>query len=44
MFTAPAIHKRFAKSQSLHERWKKDFGFAYVSKEPKGMAVLAVQP
>lgn len=44
MFDAPAIHAKFAISERLHAQWKRDFGFAYVSKEPKGIAVLAVQP
>lgn len=44
MLDAPVVHKDYALSQTLHARWKKDFGFAYVSKEPKGIAVLAVTP
>jgi hypothetical protein len=44
MFDAPSTDSRFTKSQAVHEQWKKDFGLSYVKKEPKGIAVLAVQP
>jgi hypothetical protein len=44
MLDASIVHREYALSQKLHARWKKDFGFAYVSKEPKGIAVVAVKP
>lgn len=44
MYDAPAIDRRFPIAQKIHEQWKKDFGFSYANKEPKGIAVLVVQP
>jgi hypothetical protein len=44
MLNAPLVHKYYALSQRLHEQWKRDFGFAYVSREPKGIAVVTVKP
>src|SRR5207302_9017931 len=44
MFDAPVMHAQYALSQALHAQWERDFGFSYVSKEPKGIAVLVVQP
>jgi hypothetical protein len=44
MFDAPASHADYINSMRLHEQWKKDFGFSYVKKEPKGIAVVVVQP
>ena len=44
MFTAPLIHKLHAASVGLHEQWRRDFGFSYVKKVPKGIAVIKVQP
>jgi hypothetical protein len=43
MFDAPVMHAEYALSQQLHAQWERDFGFAYVSKEAKGIAVLAVR-
>jgi hypothetical protein len=44
MHTAPAAHTKFSESERLHTQWKKDFGLSYVKKEPKGIAVIEVQP
>jgi len=44
MFDAPSIHSKFALSQMLHNQWKRDFGFSYVRKEAKGIAVVGVAP
>lgn len=44
MYDAPAGHVQYPTSDKLHEQWKKDFGFSYVTKEPKGIAVVVVQP
>ena len=44
MFDAPIVHKDYATSSNIHEQWKRDFGFSYVKKTPKGIAVFKVQP
>jgi hypothetical protein len=44
MFDAPVIHADHGVSVRVHEQWKKDFGFSYVKKEPKGIAVVVVKP
>jgi hypothetical protein len=44
MFSAPVVHSQYAESVRLHTQWQKDFGFSYVDKTPKGIAVLEVQP
>lgn len=44
MFNAPMGHSLFPLSRESHERWKRDFGFAYVSRIPKGIAVIGVEP
>jgi hypothetical protein len=44
MFDAPLIHSKYALSQTLHDQWKRDFGFSYVKKEPKGIAVIEITP
>lgn len=44
MVTAPLGHTLYPVSQISHEQWKKDFGHAYVSRVPKGIAVLEVRP
>ena len=43
IFTAPTMHREFAQSQRLHQQWEKDFGFSYVDKTPKGIALVEVQ-
>jgi hypothetical protein len=44
MFSAPVHDVEYPASVELHEQWKRDFGFSYVKKEPKGIAILEVQP
>ena len=44
MFTAPAVHLQYQQSKDLHDQWRNDFGLSYVKKEPKGIAVVEVQP
>lgn len=44
MFTAPAIHVEYVHHVAVHEQWKRDFGFSYIKREPKGIAVLEVRP
>ncbi|WP_050587392.1 hypothetical protein [Mesorhizobium sp. LSJC269B00] len=44
MFHAPTAHGQHAEGERLHDQWVKDFGFSYVAREPKGIAVLEVIP
>lgn len=44
MLKAPLGHNLFHLSRDGHARWERDFGYAYVSKEPKGIAVVGVTP
>ena len=44
MYSAPAPHVQFAESERIHAQWKRDFGFSYVDKTPKGIAVIEVRP
>lgn len=44
MFSAPVGDAAHADAVRVHEQWKKDFGFAYISREEKGIAVIEVQP
>jgi hypothetical protein len=44
MFTTPVGHAMHADMTRVHLQWEKDFGFAYVSKEPKGIALVEVTP
>lgn len=43
MFTAPAIHLQYAEGKLLHDQWVRDFGYSYVKRTPKGIAVLEVR-
>jgi len=42
MFSAPTGHASHVASEQARRQWAKDWGFAYVSKEPKGIAVIEV--
>lgn len=42
--TAPAGHPFHSKATISHNQWLKDFGYSYVKKEPKGIAVVEVRP
>lgn len=44
MFTAPVGHLAHADSLRAHDQWRKDFGFSYVNKAPKGIALIEVLP
>jgi hypothetical protein len=44
MFTANKDHPDHVPCIIQHEQWQKDFGLSYIKKEPKGIAVLTVQP
>ena len=44
IYSAPVIDLRHAESLHLHNQWERDFGFSYVKKEPKGIAVMEVSP
>jgi len=44
MFTAPSGHVAHSVMVHAHAQWEKDFGFSYVSKEPKGIALVEVVP
>lgn len=44
MVNAPVGHKDNSLSRDLHRQWENDFGYAYVSREPKGIAVVGVAP
>jgi hypothetical protein len=43
MFKTPAGHAMHADMTRVHLQWEKDFGFAYISKQPKGIALIEVQ-
>lgn len=43
MFTAPAGHNYYPISRTSHQQWEKDFGFSYIKKEPKGIALIEVR-
>jgi hypothetical protein len=42
--TAPEGHPFRAKAELQQHQWLRDFGFAYVSKEPKGIAIIGAAP
>ncbi len=42
MFSTDASDPEYAASMAIHAQWQKDFGFSYVKKEPKGIAVIEV--
>jgi len=42
MPSAPLGHINFAASNHVRDQWKRDFGEAFVSKTPKGIAVIGV--
>jgi hypothetical protein len=44
MYSASSVDLRYAESVRLHKTWRKDFGVSYVTKEPKGIAVLEIDP
>lgn len=44
MFTAGQGHNFYEASRISHEQWQKDFGFSYLGKQPKGIAVIEVRP
>jgi hypothetical protein len=44
IFNAPFGHKSHPDSMRVHNQWAQDFGFAFVSKQPKGIAVVEVAP
>lgn len=44
MFKAPASHVAHADMMRAHQQWERDFGHAYVSREPKGIALVEVSP
>jgi hypothetical protein len=44
MFRAPLGHNFYPASQESHKQWSKDFGYSYIKKEPKGIAVVEVAP
>lgn len=44
MFKAPLGHNFYAASQESHRQWSKDFGYSYIKKEPKGIALIEVVP
>jgi hypothetical protein len=44
MFNAPQGHPLGLDMNAVHDQWHKDFGFSYVAKSPKGIAVVEVRP
>jgi len=42
MFTAPKGDDFYIASQESHAQWTRDFGQSYITKEPKGIAVIEV--
>lgn len=44
MFTSPAGHSTYSDALRVHDQWRKDFGFSYVAKTPKGIALVEVVP
>jgi len=43
MFSAPPMHALGGNSIVQHQQWEKDFGFSFVGRVPKGIAVLEVR-
>jgi len=44
MFTSPIGHATYQDAICVHAQWQKDFGFSYVAKTPKGIALVEVLP
>jgi len=44
MFNAPAHHPNHIAGVLAQAQWQKDFGFSYIKKLPKGIAVMEVSP
>jgi hypothetical protein len=44
MFKVSAKDAMHADMLRVHQQWEKDFGEAFISKEPKGIALFEVQP
>ncbi len=44
MFKTPIGHAMHVDMLRVHKQWERDFGFAYTSKEPKGIALVEVTP
>jgi len=42
IFNAPAGHPMEPMAIQLHQQWQRDFGFSYVGRVPKGIAVIGV--
>jgi hypothetical protein len=44
IFDVAPDNPEFAVMNIAREQWKKDFGFSYIKKEPKGIALIEVRP